>query len=781
MDEHIFHYEEDFQEEGSVLHDRQADLSSEQDGSLLPSHRPEAGPAHSRRPASAQANSSRPSAQQPRKASRTPAAADEQEACLQTGRSGSSSTARPESDTDMLDYMNNVAYDPGRSAQYVARPSSPTPEYSMDDSGSDTPPSSTRSPPPPHYARPQTASTSRSPGFSSREGLLENKVQGQLQKPPCDWTVPEVCDWVDFIGLGQYRKKFLHSYINGRILLKVTNDHLKLDLGIAPLGHREGLLMAIADLASARPALRGRRRPTSAPQERLSDGAAIHAEQQRNHLLHELEKANARAAHRKSVAGQAMRTAALADAEIQRLAGAVADLELRFHLPPSSQRPLSRQGGQLVDGIDCQGTIPWHPAGRCISPSPESAKQKAVQARRSPGPRQAAASSTFLSRLHLDIQGRRARLQAKEASMYAPDPVSVKRRHEKDLQFLRQCLGDKLGDAEMDAAIDDIVYRYQSGEAGDEKDREISRLQAATFQKQGDKIKKLGGARKLEKLAAFIRTDQFLQRYRTDLNSRKLRISELAKKWDRLLYGGMLPEDKEAADFKACKAHWEGCGWDASDFDYHSAAPAPAEEKFDALLKRVQALQEAQVKKAAGSGNGQVDWSATAFREDGLEEQQAAKLAEVKHEAAEEGKGDAPVNLLLQSVEMLARCRKDELDKLTASQGYKRCLAMYRALQTQRFIDFTSKDLREREAKMASALAALAPRRKLLSQGEADAFLNRLLNDTDRRRQRQEELSKAAAHAELAKLEAGRAALAALRTPSRATSRPASSRGRHGA
>ena len=41
------------------------------------------------------------------------------------------------------------------------------------------------------------------------------------------WAVAQVCDWADYIGLGQYRKKFVHHCIDGRLLLSLTDKDLK--------------------------------------------------------------------------------------------------------------------------------------------------------------------------------------------------------------------------------------------------------------------------------------------------------------------------------------------------------------------------------------------------------------------------------------------------------------------------------------------------------------------------------------------------------------------------
>lgn len=48
-------------------------------------------------------------------------------------------------------------------------------------------------------------------------------------------AVRDVCDWVDGLGLSQYRKKLMHHCVNGRLLTKLTDELLKTEVGIGPL------------------------------------------------------------------------------------------------------------------------------------------------------------------------------------------------------------------------------------------------------------------------------------------------------------------------------------------------------------------------------------------------------------------------------------------------------------------------------------------------------------------------------------------------------------------
>lgn len=60
---------------------------------------------------------------------------------------------------------------------------------------------------------------------------LREEVAWQLRElPVASWSVREVCDWVEHLGLAQYRKRFLHQRISGDLLLQLTEDHLKVHL-----------------------------------------------------------------------------------------------------------------------------------------------------------------------------------------------------------------------------------------------------------------------------------------------------------------------------------------------------------------------------------------------------------------------------------------------------------------------------------------------------------------------------------------------------------------------
>jgi class 3 adenylate cyclase len=59
--------------------------------------------------------------------------------------------------------------------------------------------------------------------------------------------VVDVGEWLHNLGLGQYETAFRENGVNAEILRHLTADDLK-ELGIAAVGHRRQLLVAIAKL-----------------------------------------------------------------------------------------------------------------------------------------------------------------------------------------------------------------------------------------------------------------------------------------------------------------------------------------------------------------------------------------------------------------------------------------------------------------------------------------------------------------------------------------------------
>ncbi|MEE9590741.1 MAG: SAM domain-containing protein [Hyphomicrobiaceae bacterium] len=59
----------------------------------------------------------------------------------------------------------------------------------------------------------------------------------------------DLCEWLERLGLGEYVEAFAANKIDAGVLPSLTNDDLK-DLGVAAVGDRRKLLIAIANLTS---------------------------------------------------------------------------------------------------------------------------------------------------------------------------------------------------------------------------------------------------------------------------------------------------------------------------------------------------------------------------------------------------------------------------------------------------------------------------------------------------------------------------------------------------
>ncbi|GFH22797.1 SAM domain-containing protein, partial [Haematococcus lacustris] len=168
---------------------------------------------------------------------------------------------------------------------------------------------------------------------SDVEARVEVAVREALGRPVTSWDVRDVCNWVQAIGFPQYRTKFAHNSVKGDLLLRLTDDELARQLGILPLGHRQALRDKIDELkAWVPPEGYGQQasspRHSPAPPDLLLPepflGPAqgkMRAEEQRDRLRYEMDRARTKAAQASIVLEQVARVKALADEENLRLRG----------------------------------------------------------------------------------------------------------------------------------------------------------------------------------------------------------------------------------------------------------------------------------------------------------------------------------------------------------------------------------------------------------------------------------------------------------------------------
>ncbi|WIA15375.1 hypothetical protein OEZ85_002037 [Tetradesmus obliquus] len=614
--------------------------------------------------------------------------------------------------------------------------------------------------------------------------------------------VSDVCDWVEGIGLPQYRKKFMHHCIGGRLLLRLTDELLKKELGIGPLATSPGALGPAA----------GR----------------ISVYEQRAKLLFELGRAQARAAAQSSSAAQVGDVARLAAEEVARLQGQLADLDRKNRL----------QVEYGAGSVDSRGHIPWQHVGagtHAGHPHPESharpwdppdtdltfspkisAKSQQLMAEQ----RGQGGNGGFLARLDNDLKRRQVKIKELErrynafgpGAVSAADAAAAAKAAAADMSLVLGFLSqrgwadlsvptgsssggggggmDAAAQQELDEQLDEVVESHS---------RELSLGEA---QLRGILAER--GHKKVAALAAVVRTQQFMDRYKADLSTRDSRLSELQEKWFKQQLQGApastgptgrapaAPLTAEQRDMQQALQWFRQLGWDVAEPE------DDCEDQLSALIKRARAYKAeveklhdkaaaaaatgAQQAAAAAVGEPQINWQGIPWRDDGLNDliqkvldaQRAAadsaaskaaaaskpsavdaalkaagkagSIAGSMNSAAAEGRGEKK-NPLDHAVQLLAGMRWAGLDQLDAAAGAAKKLAVYRALRTQQFLEFTANDLAAREAKQRALWAEFeASRRgKVVSKAELDEFYARLQADGERRKA---ELAKAKADKE---------------------------------
>jgi len=89
----------------------------------------------------------------------------------------------------------------------------------------------------------RTDSTGRGSGAADPSAVTDERIEF--------WTKARVHEWLDALGLPQYRGVFDENEVGGATLLELTPDDLDY-MGIRPLGHRKTLLRAVESLRAER-------------------------------------------------------------------------------------------------------------------------------------------------------------------------------------------------------------------------------------------------------------------------------------------------------------------------------------------------------------------------------------------------------------------------------------------------------------------------------------------------------------------------------------------------
>lgn len=635
------------------------------------------------------------------------------------------------------------------------------------------------------FRRPLSAMCSRGPRSN------------ELPLDPSGWDVRDVGTWLEVIGLGQYRKKFTHHCIDGQVLQHLTDDIIRVELGIGPLGHRHILLGSIAELASmsqggssseggnprprmspSRPCSASRNstsqklryRPQSAPSQYprrpASPSARVTGDsgslgpasgritvyEQHARLTVDLDRAQQRYVHVKSSAHHAKHLEEEARREVEYIKGMMKKLESNFKLKRS---PVSG----VVDG---GGDVPWSHVGSGTNevnrfperygtvydhPSLEESFRPQINPKSKSLVQQT--GSDFLRRLDADrrsreaskknLQGRYYPGQTGSMGMSDPSKVTQALAHISGYFQSKGWITLSQEQEEYMQEIDDTLERFWGELALEGPKKSTGDKHNGEGEGEDPALRSLlkkKGPNKVLAVAAHIKSKQFLERYKGDLRKREETLVEMERSWR-----SGHPNVQKEQDLRKCEEYFAKLGWRRT---HHDDPHPAADELLTALLKRAQKYKE-EYEKMKDKDKGHlpmqsdpvvpIKWDAYPWSSDGLN---ALNQQEMERQAKKQQ--EAPRNELLHTVSLLAGLRTEDLTKLEKLQGDARRIAVFRALRTQLFIEDAEKDLRDRKQRMDKIWEGLAPERKVISAKEHEEFFERLVEDAVKRNERMEKL-----------------------------------------
>lgn len=277
---------------------------------------------------------------------------------------------------------------------------------------------------------------------------------------------------------------------------------------------------------------------------------------------------------------------------------------------------------------------------------------------------------------------------------------------------------------------------------------------------QAAAIHKAQGPKKVALIADVLRTVVFMSRYENNLTTKEDNLRQLQKHWWEQSMGR--PKEKKQEEDTAQSVEYFGMlGWKGED--------GVTDARLGALLRRVRAYKEAWEKmrdqqggKMAPGDEPTVDWRSPPFSTDGLQSLAEAVASEVEARLAAANAvpvaktvhgppgtisvgpatGMGEMGFLMYTVRLLARCRWDDIGKMEERGGAAKQLSVYRNIRTQKFIEFTERDIAQKERKMRDTYAALERPRQVLTGDQMNGFFERLMEDAGKRQAAADKLLK---------------------------------------
>mmetsp|Transcript_19161 Transcript_19161/g.53435 ORF Transcript_19161/g.53435 Transcript_19161/m.53435 type:complete len:736 (+) Transcript_19161:115-2322(+) len=452
---------------------------------------------------------------------------------------------------------------------------------------------------------------------------LRRILQGMMKRDPRTWDVTEVRYWLDFVGLSQHRYKFGGQAVDGRTLLMLTDEALRVDIGVHAVGQRQLILACIEDLKvglnlDAKLPPRPRRRPSSAPAvrpEAATGGAlgTLSLSEQYQKLQRDLDKAQLKA---DKLARDAMQAAKLADLS------AVEVNHLKKQMK-AVKRAFKREGIELP--IDCDGTEIWRPTGNntahghwdsmpkkygtdTVVPDANTKPKISKNSREIANKNQ---HTKVWKRAENDLKQREADILEKQRMLEEEmrGPLGCTRRKQSNFQIIKKYFREKLkvefpkDEGDRIRCIKETVDAF-SDKLFKENDKEL-RI-----------VLKLQGLELIEAVANVCRTNSFMVRVEKDLEKQKIKPvkervikeAEVHDMADMFRSLGWMSSGEEAQQQQEEEVDEEGGSKESGAEGGGGAAAGSMGLRLNKLLKRVRVLKIVDEEAEEGLDyNGDID------------------------------------------------------------------------------------------------------------------------------------------------------------------------------
>ena len=537
----------------------------------------------------------------------------------------------------------------------------------------------------------------------SRAGRSDRsrKAAGQRrfkETAPGMWNVRDVCDWVESVGMGQYRKKFAHHAVDGPLLLKIDEAALKSEIGIVVYGHRSRLAEEIEGLRAGVSGLPGSPKPAApgaARKDAVRGGALgrLSLEEYRVRLARDLRRATAKASHNRTVAEEAERQAKLSEEEVQRLQAQLSKLEaeikaMEVRRPRSVDETPWLITGEFASLLGVEATGSGQRGEETFMPK---LSKKSLEI-------MGASGEVFLDRYEQDLRNRALRLQElqneglKLVMGEVSDPEAEAKKLIREAQFLSGVFQEKVGVQLLDRKggvdvqiLSEVVSSHQSGLGL--SDSEAGAIRSAAFEKRQAVA------------AAIFHSKKFLERYSASQKTRALKKKEMVQNVLGAEPSTKVRVEKVLAVRHKTVQHFEAMGWALSDL---------SDNRLDGILKDADTLREEE-RAQKESDKENLDRGGSAMKAEPSSPRRLSKMLSGGSGDRDEGSSS---QLYQETVYYLAKARKDSAwEKIIRTEGKqdgvpKKAIAIFREYLTQRFLESTQEDLRKREVKLDSRLAS---------------------------------------------------------------------------